>query len=363
MQEIYGKIEQVADSDDGAHHRRKRHRQGTGRQGPPLQQRPARPAVHALNCAALPETLIELFGHEKGSFTDATARRVGQFELANSGTLFLDEIGDLSAMTQAKLLRCKNANSPASAASRPSKWTCASSRRRTKPRGIGPQGTVPEDLLPDQCHRPLPSRRFATEEKTCCWRNISCRNGLRRTTGRTGIFKDAIDLLTRIRGREMSGRWKTSSSRPLSGRKGSDAVTPEHFQPFSATTPDPRRFETIRWQDAYPLKSRHGIRAGDHSRRVEEEQLRSNPCGHPTPALAGECLIPMDTLGIGRPDNEAAPPEPNPRRNRHIPSHKCAKCAQLVEMPLTFYVEPHTWKLHIGASRKTTTSTRVSTPN
>ena len=65
-----------------------------------------RPFV-ALNCAALPETLIEseLFGHEKGSFTDATARRVGQFELAHSGTLFLDEIGDLSPATQAKLLR------------------------------------------------------------------------------------------------------------------------------------------------------------------------------------------------------------------------------------------------------------------
>ncbi len=61
----------------------------------------------AINCAAIPETLIEaeLFGHEKGAFTDAQARRQGQFELADKGTLFLDEIGDLSLATQAKILR------------------------------------------------------------------------------------------------------------------------------------------------------------------------------------------------------------------------------------------------------------------
>ena len=60
-----------------------------------------------VNCAAIPETLIEseLFGHERGAFTGATAKRIGKFEHANQGTIFLDEIGDMELALQAKLLR------------------------------------------------------------------------------------------------------------------------------------------------------------------------------------------------------------------------------------------------------------------
>lgn len=61
----------------------------------------------AINCAAIPETLLEseLFGHEKGSFTGADRKRIGKFEQCSGGTLFLDEIGDMTPLTQTKILR------------------------------------------------------------------------------------------------------------------------------------------------------------------------------------------------------------------------------------------------------------------
>ena len=71
-----------------------------------LSPRRGKPFI-AVNCAALPETLLEseLFGHEKGSFTGATERRLGRFELADTGTILLDEVGEMAPATQVKLLR------------------------------------------------------------------------------------------------------------------------------------------------------------------------------------------------------------------------------------------------------------------
>jgi DNA-binding NtrC family response regulator len=109
VRRVRGMIEKVADTDATV---LVRGESGTGKElvARELHERSAsrrRGTFVAVNCAALPSELIEseLFGHEKGAFTGAAARRRGKFEQADGGTLFLDEIGDMSANVQAKLLR------------------------------------------------------------------------------------------------------------------------------------------------------------------------------------------------------------------------------------------------------------------
>jgi DNA-binding NtrC family response regulator len=108
MQEVFHTIRRVADARATV---LLRGESGTGKElaaraihdlGPRREQR-----FVAVNCAAIPDNLIEseLFGHERGAFTDAVERRIGKFEAASGGTLLLDEIGELSGSVQAKLLR------------------------------------------------------------------------------------------------------------------------------------------------------------------------------------------------------------------------------------------------------------------
>lgn len=108
MRSVYEQVRQVAPSEATV---LIRGASGTGKE---LVARAIQAASHrrdkpfvTLNCAALPESLVEseLFGHEKGAFTDAFAQRIGRAEAADGGTLFLDEIGDLSIPVQIKLLR------------------------------------------------------------------------------------------------------------------------------------------------------------------------------------------------------------------------------------------------------------------
>jgi DNA-binding NtrC family response regulator len=108
MQEIFALIEQVAPSNVSVLITGE---SGTGKELVArtlhdLSPRRGKPFV-AVNCAAIPETLIEseIFGHEKGAFTGAIERRAGCFELAEEGTILLDEIGEMPVVTQAKLLR------------------------------------------------------------------------------------------------------------------------------------------------------------------------------------------------------------------------------------------------------------------
>ena len=108
MQEVYKTIGRIAGTDVTV---LLRGESGTGKEVVAraihhYSRRAGKPFV-AVSCAAIPATLLEseLFGHERGAFTDAHQRRLGRFELAHGGTMYLDEVGDLGPELQPKLLR------------------------------------------------------------------------------------------------------------------------------------------------------------------------------------------------------------------------------------------------------------------
>lgn len=113
MRDIFRKIEQVSESDTAVHIRGE---SGTGKElvaeAIHRKSKRANGSFVAINCAALPENLLEseLFGYEKGAFTGANQRKNGLFEQADKGTVFLDEIGDMPLTIQAKLLRVLQSN-------------------------------------------------------------------------------------------------------------------------------------------------------------------------------------------------------------------------------------------------------------
>ena len=145
---------------------------------------------------------------------------MGQFELANSGTLFLDEIGDLSA-TQAKLLRVLQEREftriGGVQAIKVTRIVAATNKNLEE---LVRKGQFREDLYYRINVIALPSRlRDRGEDIPLLAKHFLSKRIEEDNRPNQEFSKDAIDLLTRIRGREMSGRWKTSSSRPLSGRK------------------------------------------------------------------------------------------------------------------------------------------------
>ena len=154
-----------------AHHRRERHRQGTGRAGAARRRRRApRAPMVTINAGGVSEGVFEseLFGHVKGAFTDAKQDRIGRFELADGGTLFLDEIANVPLSQQQKLLRVLET-------------------RRVRAAGLvedAEGGCAPRSRRPTPTS--TPKSRPAGSARTCCSASTRSRSGCRRcATGAT----------------------------------------------------------------------------------------------------------------------------------------------------------------------------------
>jgi DNA-binding NtrC family response regulator len=319
MQEIYTKIEQVADSRTTVLITGE---SGTGKElvAKALHYnsgRRERPFI-ALNCAALPETLIEseLFGHEKGSFTDATARRVGQFELANTGTLFLDEIGDLSAMTQAKLLRVLQEREFTRVGGVQSikvdvRIVTATNQNLEE---LVRKGQFREDLYYriNVIALYLPPLRERGEDVPLLAKHFLAKRIEEDNRQSQEFSKDAVDLLSRYPWPGNVREMENIIEQAFIWSKGSDTITPEHLPTIlkndtrSSSLRDDTLAGRMSLEKAVMEFEREIIL--DALKRTNYIQTRAaNLLGISRRMLKYR----MDTLGIGRPEQEDST-EPQP---------------------------------------------------
>ena len=310
MQGIYTKIEQVADSRTTVLITGE---SGTGKElvAKALHYnsgRRERPFI-ALNCAALPETLIEseLFGHEKGSFTDATARRVGQFELANTGTLFLDEIGDLSAMTQAKLLRVLQEREFTRVGGVQSikvdvRIVTATNKNLEE---LVRKGQFREDLYYriNVIGLYLPPLRERGEDVPLLAKHFLAKRIEEDNRPPQEFSKDAIDLLSRYPWPGNVREMENIIEQAFIWSKGSDTITPEHLPVIlkEGSRPTSLRDDTL----AGRLSLEKAVM--EFEREIILDALkRTNYIQTHAANLLGisrrMLKYRMDTLGIGRPD-------------------------------------------------------------